>query len=198
MFVFISDANDDSFYLLVQTNDRCQSILKWYFLIAHGTYFFIIPVFAIISVVSNMGTDYNPADLYRPYQVMWVNVISKPTIFSLNEKNQFNSKFCHSNFAVSHGTKSRCAAISWKFRSPIYCVADIFKHTAQFYCSSFPCVCFIKHFPECFSNHCTYLMRTLKIDVVKTSTNYSNFILQWKSEYEMKSRENNLFTRGHH
>lgn len=70
MFVFISDANDDSFYLLVQTNDRCQLILKWYFLIAHGTYFFIIPVFAIISVVSNMGTDYNPADLYRPYQVM--------------------------------------------------------------------------------------------------------------------------------
>lgn len=71
MFNFILDANDETFHWLVQTNSQCENILKWYFLISFGSYFLIIPVFAIISVFSNyyMAIDFDPVNFYRPYQL---------------------------------------------------------------------------------------------------------------------------------
>lgn len=75
---FFSGENDESFDILVRVNNRCESIMKWYYKISLGSYFVIIPVFALLSVLSNMNSDLDPTKLYRPYQLMWAKIVDRP------------------------------------------------------------------------------------------------------------------------
>lgn len=161
----ILDENDDSFKFLVETNNKCEFMWRFYFK-------FIVGGFAVITViVATLSTlfcfwfngDFDPRYVYHPFRHAWVrkiwfvkkkldlvskNVLSK-TVQTKIRKREKRILISFVSLKVYLGMTTH-RLVTWAKYYSIHLLGMHFSlATVCLCCSSFQCVHIIRHFSKC-------------------------------------------------